>query len=219
MKRFTVGLFSLLLLAGTLAQAQYQAYPEGPQVDATFGVGTLLAPSSSFNANPVNHSPQSLSGGTYLSFSGDALFWRHLGAQGEVAWRAGQGLYLGVQPYRPILYDFNVIYAPPLGRHAQLEMLAGIGGLSTRFYTPVYFCNFYGCANYYSSNHFLGDVGFAVRFYVGRGVFIRPEFREYFINNNVEYGSPYATRLGRLHRIFLWALKFFASCLYENGHH
>ena len=195
-KQFTVGLFFLLLLGSTHAQAQYQAYPEGPQVDATFGVGTLLAPTSSFNVNPVNHSPQSLTGGTYLSFSGDALFWRHLGAQGEVAWRASQGLYLGTQPYRPILYDFNVIYAPPLGRHAQLEMLAGIGGLSTRFYTPIFFCNFYGCTNYVSSNHFLGDVGFAVRFYLGRGVFIRPEFREYFINNNVEYGSPYATRLG-----------------------
>jgi hypothetical protein len=159
-------------------------------------VGTLLAPSPSFNVNPVNHSPQSLGGATYLSFSGDALFWHHLGAQGEVSWRASQGSYLGTQPYRPILYDFNVIYAPPLGQHAQLELLAGIGGLSTRFYTPVYFCNFYGCTNYYSSNHFLGDVGVAVRFYLSHGVFIRPEFRQYFINNNVEYASPYATRLG-----------------------
>jgi hypothetical protein len=218
-KRFTVGLFSLLLLAGTLAQAQYQAYPEGPQVDATFGVGTLLAPSSSFNANPVNHSPQSLSGGTYLSFSGDALFWRHLGAQGEVAWRAGQGLYLGVQPYRPILYDFNVIYAPPLGRHAQLEMLAGIGGLSTRFYTPVYFCNFYGCANYYSSNHFLGECRI-------RGSLLRWTWCLYpariprvLHQQQRRIWQPLRHSPGWLHRIFLWALKFFASCLYENGHH
>ena len=194
-QHLALSLFLGLVFGSICAQAQYQTYPEGPQFDATFGVGTILAPSS-FNGNLANHSPQSLGGGTYLSFSGDALFWHHLGAQGEVAWRASQGLYLGTQPYRPILYDFNAIYAPPLGQHAQLELLAGIGGLSTRFYTPVYFCNFYSCTNYVSSNHFLGDVGVAVRFYLSHGVFVRPEFREYFINNNVDYASPYATRVG-----------------------
>ena len=207
MKQYLVlGLFACVAFGTTSARAQYQSYGESQQFDAGFGAGTVVAPS--YSTNSANHNPQSLAGGTYLSLSGDALFWHHLGVQGEVAWRASQGDYAGrQQPYRPILHDFNAIYAPPLGRHAQLELLGGLGGISTHFYTPFYYCNFYSCQNYFSSSHFMGDVGIAIRFYLWHGVFLRPEFRQYFITNNVEYSSPSCEPRGSDAGVFVWTLE------------
>jgi hypothetical protein len=182
------------LLFAVPAVAQY--YGEQPQGDVGFGVGTVVAPSSASASG--NHAPQTIGGGAYLSVSGDYLFWRHLGIEGEVAWRASENLYGGFQPFRPIFYSFNAIYAPPLGKHAQLELLGGLGGLSTRFYVPIYTCDpfTFQCTNYFSTNHFMGDVGAGLRLYISHGFFVRPEFREYFINNNVEFSSGHATRAG-----------------------
>jgi hypothetical protein len=180
----------------TPAHAQRAVYSQQAQqqFDIGFGVGTVIAPSgSSFTGN---HSPQTVGGGAYLNFSGDYIFWRNAGVGGEVAWRASQNLYGGYQPFRTIFYDFNAVYAPPLGKHAQLELLGGIGGLGTRFYTQTFLCNYFTCTNYVDSNHFMGDLGAGVRLFVGKGVFVQPEFREYFIHNNVEFSSGYATRSG-----------------------
>ncbi len=194
MKQFSW--FALLFCGLVTLPAHAQYYSEQPQFDVGFGVGTVIAPSSASASG--DHSPQTLGGGAYLNFSGDYIFWRHLGIEGEVAWRASENLYGGYQPFRPILYDFNAIYAPPLGKHAQLELLGGIGGLSTRFYTQTYTCSYYyySCTNYVSSNHFMGDVGAGVRVYLSHGVFLRPEFREYFISNAYEFSSGHATRAG-----------------------
>ncbi len=188
---FLVVLLSCLFLLPASAQ-----YGPPPQFDIGFGVGTVVAPSSASATG--DHSPQTIGGGAFLNFSGDYLFAHNFGVEGEVAWRASENLWGGYQPFRPIFYDFNAIYAPPLGRHAQLELLGGIGGLSTRFYTQTYTCDYYTyqCTNYISSNHFMGDVGAGIRFYLGRGIFLRPEFREYFIHNNVEFSSGHATRAG-----------------------
>ena len=109
-------------------------YGPPPQFDVGFGVGTVLAPSS--NSATGNHSPQTIGGGAYLNFSGDYIFWRHVGVEGEVAWRASQNLWGGYQPFRPIFYDVNAIYAPPLGKHAQLELLGGIGGFEHALLYP-----------------------------------------------------------------------------------
>lgn len=182
------------LFCALSAHAQFYGNP--PQFDVGFGVGTLIAPSSTSASG--NHSPQTIGGGAYLAVSGDYLFWRHVGVEGEVSWRASQSLYEGFQPFRPILWNFNAIYAPPLGKYAQLEVLGGIGGLTTRFYTQTYMCNpyYFYCNNYFSTTHFAGDVGAGVRVYVYHNLFVRPEFREYFVNNNVEFSSGHMTRAG-----------------------
>ncbi len=193
MQRILLGFMACVLFATTLAHAQY-GYGPSQQFDVGFGAGTVLAPSNAITA--ASHSPQTVGGGTFLNFSADYLFWRHVGIEGDVAWRASQNLYFGVQPFRPIFYDFNAIYAPPLGKHAQLEVLGGIGAQSTRFYTPNYNCSFYYCTNYFSSNHFMGDVGVGLRLYAYKGFFLRPEFREYFVNNNFEFSSAYSSRVG-----------------------
>jgi hypothetical protein len=185
----TLGLLAVLVAAFFVATAV-----QAQEIDIGFGVGTVTSPSGS--SASAGHSPQSLGGGAYPAFSGNVLIKHELGIQGEVAWRASQNIYAGVQPFRPIFYDFNGIWVPRFGKRAGAELMGGIGGLSVRFYTPFVNCSFTGCTNYVSSNHFLGHVGGGLKFYVTRSIFIRPEVHAYFIHNNFEFSSGHAFREG-----------------------
>lgn len=168
----------------------------GQQIDAAFGVSALTAPSSN-NAPTFSSFTQSLSGGTYLNFSGDALIKHNLGVGGEVAWRAHQNLFAGFQPYRPVFWDFNGIYAPRFSKYTGAELQAGIGAESIRFYQNFYTCGYFsGCSNYTTSTHFMGHFGAGIRFYPFGNFFIRPEAHVYLIRNNVEFSSNYAVRYG-----------------------
>jgi len=178
----------LLVMLGGLGRAEAQ------QVDLAFGVNGLSAPSASTTSSGAFF--PSLGGGTYVGFSGDVLITHHLGVEGELFWRAAQGSYGGYLPYRPLFYDFNAIWAPPINKRITAEVMAGIGAESLRFYTPTSQCNYYSCTNYFSSNHFMGDVGGGIRFYVWHSVFVRPEARLYLINNNVEFNAGHAVRYG-----------------------
>ncbi|HLH08999.1 MAG TPA: hypothetical protein VKW78_17300 [Terriglobales bacterium] len=184
-RRFWIAATLVTLLTAGVIQAQ--------QVDASFGVGTILAPSAA-NASG-NYSSQSLRGGAYPVIRGDFLLHKNYGIMGEVSWRASQNNYQGTSPYRPLFWDFNGIYAPRLGDKAGLELSAGIGAESIRFYQPFYYCSFYSCTNYTSSNHFMGHFGGGLRYYFHGGAFIRPEADFYLIRNNYEFSSPYAVRL------------------------
>jgi Outer membrane protein beta-barrel domain len=176
-----------------LAQAQ--------KLDVAFGVSTVTAPSATFSSG-VETAP-SLSGGAYPGFSFDGIFWHHLGIGTEIFWRASQSdNYLGSGfNYRPLYYAFNAVYTPKLAKHTYLELVAGMGAMSTRIYSGTV-CGPYSCSNYQSFNHFMGDFGAGVKFYVKGGFFIRPEARVYLIDNNtvnynnVGYSSSYATRVG-----------------------
>jgi hypothetical protein len=141
---------------------------------------------------------ESIGGGTYLGFSADYLFlFNHtFGIGGEVFWRAGQANYGGSQPYRPIFYDFNGVFAPRLNPHIAPELSAGIGAESLRFYTPFQTCNFVSCTNYVSVNHFMADFGAGLRLYVHGGFFVRPEAKLYLVPNNQEFSANHATRYG-----------------------
>jgi hypothetical protein len=184
MKRTLRYVLLLVLSLAALAHAQ--------QFNMGFGVSALGSPTS----NLESFGKQGMGGGAYLSFSGDFIFWKQVGVQGEVAWRASENLYQGFQPYRTIFYDFNGIYAPSLGRHASLELLGGIGAASHRFYTPFVTCSFTSCTNYVSSNHFMWHTGAGIKIYLTDRVFIRPEAHGYFIHNNVEFSDNIAYRFG-----------------------
>ncbi len=164
------------------------------QFDVAFGVGTLIAPSASSATG--NHQPVSLTGGAYPVFSADLLLKRDFGVSGELAWRASQNLYAGFQPYRPLFYDFNAIYAPKLGKHAAAEVSGGIGWESLRFYTGTTSCGAISCTDFVSSNHFMGHFGAGLRYYFRGHFFVRPEADLYLINNNQEFSSSRATRFG-----------------------
>jgi hypothetical protein len=182
--------FVALGAISTLAHAQ--------RIDAAVGVGTILAPGASSASG--SEYPVSLSGGLYPGLSGDVIFWRNLGIGAEVFWRASQGVNYGGSVgvnYRPFFYDFNAVYSPKLANRTYLEVVAGIGGLDTRFYEcPDYDCDLGYSNGVNSFAHFDVDFGGGVKFYVKRGIFIRPEARYYFIRNNTNFSSDHAFRVG-----------------------
>jgi hypothetical protein len=166
------------------------------QLDMAFGVNALTSPAASLSTS--GNTLASIGGGSYVGFSGDYLFLfnRQFGVGSEVFWRASRANYGGSQPYRPLFYDFNAVWAPRLGQRVSAELMAGIGAESLRFYTPFQTCSFVSCTNYVSSNHFMGDFGGGLRFYVHGGLFLRPEAKLYLVRNNQEFSSNHATRYG-----------------------
>ena len=161
------------------------------EADIGIGFGTLTT-----SSNSSSGTTQQMGGGLYPSIGVNVIMKHRIGFGGEVAWRAKQNLYFGVQPFRPILYDFNAVWAPNLGKRATFEAMGGIGGLSSRFYTGTLSCNFVTCTDYVSSNHFLEHVGAGIRYRVWHNFFLRPEAHYYFINNNNEFSSNSAARFG-----------------------
>jgi hypothetical protein len=177
--------------AGLIAALFILCFVERPartqQIDIAFGVGTTTSAAGK-TSNGLFF--PSIGGGAYPAFTGDVLLLHRIGFEGDIAWRASQNSYGGFQPYRPLFYSFNAIWAPKLGKAVTAELLAGIGGESLRFYTPFLNCSsFSGCTNYVSSNHFMGDFGGGVRFYFWNNAFIRPDVRLYLVNNNNEFSS------------------------------
>jgi hypothetical protein len=173
------------LIAGTV---------HAQQLDVGVGVGTLTAPSASSASD--NHAPVSITGGAYPVFSADLLLKKQFGVSGELAWRGSRNLYGGFQPYRPLFYDFNGIYAPKLGKHAAAEVMAGIGWESLRFYQGFTTCGAISCTDFVSSNHFMGHVGGGLRYYFYGHFFVRPEAHLYIVHNNEEFSSGRAARFG-----------------------
>jgi hypothetical protein len=177
-----------------LLLAQLPAH--GQAADVGIGFGTLVAPAASSATG--NYQPQSIRGGLYPSVRADIWMKKHVGFNGEVAWRAHQNLYLnsfGFVPFRPILYDFNAVVGSRFNKQLGADAMAGIGGEDVRFYTPFYTCGFTGCTNYTSSTHFLGHFGGDVRLYVHGNFFVRPEVHYYLVRNNNQFSSGHETRL------------------------
>jgi hypothetical protein len=171
---------------------------QAQKIDVAFGISTVDAPGASeVSSTDTTHTPVSLTGGTYPGVSGDVLFWHNLGIGAELYWRASQANnYFGQGfNYRPLFYDINAVYAPKLASHTYLELVGGIGALSTRFYTGTT-CGIYLCSNYQSSNHFDADFGAGIKFYPKGGFFVRPEARLYLVNNNTDFSSARVTRYG-----------------------
>jgi len=181
----------LILLFGATSTAFAQSG------DIAFGASGLTAPSPSASSLfSGNYYGPTEGGGTYLNFTGDFLLRHHLGVEGEIAWRAGQNLYLGYQPYRPLFYDFGAIWTSRFGKYFGAELSAGIGAESIRFYNGYETCGFTSCTDYTSSNHFMGAFGGGIKLYPFHNFFIRPEARLYAIHNNVEFAGSYALRTG-----------------------
>ena len=161
------------------------------QADAMLGFGTVLSPGAAAcgASSSVNFTcPER--GGLYTNISADVIFHKRMGFGFDAAWRT-LGNYGGLgQAYRPILFDFNGVYQPKLGKKVGADLFGGIGWQSTRFYSyqPTYSCYAFG-ACYNSANHFLVDLGAGIRYYVWGHVFVRPEARYYHILNNGDFFS------------------------------
>jgi Outer membrane protein beta-barrel domain len=162
------------------------------QADAMFGFGTVMSPGAAQCESPTSASAQlpiicPEKGGLFTNLGGDVIFHRRFGIGFDATWRTSQGNFGNIgQPYRPIIFDFNGVYQPRLGKKAGLDLMGGIGWQTTRFYLP-YCTNGFTCNNYVSSNHFLVDLGAGLRYYVWGHVFVRPEARYYKVFNNSDY--------------------------------
>src|SRR5229473_4647571 len=120
-----------VMIAAFFIFACLSGVAKAQQVDVAFGVGGVKS-TSAFDVSNLdqNHSPQSVGGGTFLTLSGDFIFAKHIGAEMDASFRANQNLYQAFgnqQPFRPFFYNFNAIWAPPLGKRAEAEFLGGVG--------------------------------------------------------------------------------------------
>lgn len=175
------------------------SFAQAQQADAMFGGSTIMAPGTS-SCPPTGGScfvPEK--GGFYPSISADVIFHKRIGFNFETAWKGGQGDYAGLGiPFRPILFDFNGMYQPRLSKKVGLDLMAGVGWQSTRFYgyQPTSSCVYFG-ACYSSSNHFLIDVGGGIRYYVWGHFFVRPEGHYYHVvNNTADFSNNDIIRVG-----------------------
>jgi len=185
--------FALIISACTVLL--FDCFAHAQQMDIAVGDSAVL--SSNYNSSSQAYLPPAEKGGAYPSLSADVIFKNRIGFSGEVAVRAKQGVYNNYQPFRPILYDFNLMFAPRFGEKITAEFMAGVGGESIRFYNPNGICYYStGCVTHVSSNHFLGHVGGGVRYYFWRSFFVRPEAHLYLIHNNTQFNSGYIGRLG-----------------------
>ncbi len=181
--------FVCALFVGTSNFAQAQ------RIDFGFAVSGLEAPSA--NSANSDHTPVSLTGGAYLGFNGDVLFWHNLGVGAEINWRASQAQNYFNQGfnYRPIFYNFNAVYSPKIASRVYGELVAGIGAEDTHYYTGTT-CGIYTCQNFQGISHFDGDFCGGLKLLATRHVFIRPEMRVYLVRNNQEFSSDHSIRYG-----------------------
>jgi hypothetical protein len=188
---------ALFLFIAALAIALSSTLASAQKFDVAAGISSIDAPGT-FVANDINHQPQSLTGGAYLAFSGDFLFHKNIGIQGEFVRKETEG-YNDVldRNYRPMFYDANAIWTRRFFKRFAPELEAGAGGETTRIYTGG--CGSSNC--YVNRNHFMADFGAGLKIYpsqrhILRHIFIRPEGRFYLIRNNAEFSSDHAIRYG-----------------------
>ncbi len=187
----------LAFLATVFAVFALSNLASAQQGDFAVGFSTLTSPGASSCGSGLSSCAEK--GGLYPSIGGDAIFHKRVGVGFDITWRGGQGDYAGADiPYRPIIFDFNGVYQPRLGKKLGLDLVGGIGWQDTRFYgynnsvSCIYFS-----ACYSSYNHFLVDVGAGVRYYVWQHVFVRPEVRYYHVLNNTDiFSSGDIVRVG-----------------------
>ncbi|MBV8050023.1 MAG: hypothetical protein JOZ80_02465, partial [Acidobacteriaceae bacterium] len=113
----------LMLVASAAAFLVFASSAFAQGFDATFGFGSITSSKASTSNGLIFPSER---GGLYPGFTADLMVHRRLGIEGDVFWRASQGLY-GSEPYRPILWSFNAIWVPRISKNSSGEVLAGIG--------------------------------------------------------------------------------------------
>ena len=196
--RGTLPLAVALFAGATFAQAQ-------SGLDVFFGVGTASVSSSgqkidTFGTGNPFTSPSM--GGAFAKIGADYMIKPWIGVGAETDFRFSQGAYAGLS-YRPLFYDFNVIWMPTAHKFKRVvpELQAGIGGTKLSFYDNATFCNaFAGCttnsAQVASSNHFQTHLEGGVRLYVTQHLFVRPQVDAHYVNNFFQFGSNWVPEYG-----------------------
>jgi hypothetical protein len=192
---------SLAVLCALLVCA---AFAHAQKLDLAVSGSTLWSPKNTTAS--VGFLPPPLKGGTFVGGSAQYKWRQHLSFNVEGSVRYHQGVYNGFQPYRPILYDANAVYATQFAPKVRGDFMAGIGGETLLFYNASYGGSYTGslncpipsggCRTYIDRTHFLVHLGAGLRYYVWRNIFLRPEVHYYFVPNNYEFHSDNVFRLG-----------------------
>jgi hypothetical protein len=194
LRKFALPKFALLM--PVCAFLVFTALAHAQQFDVAVGGGTLVSTKNTTASQTYLAPPEK--GGTYPSVSIDRIFKNHFGYSAEVAVRYHYAIYNNYQQFRPILYDFNAVYARPVAKKTSAQVMAGIGGERVQFYSPYGNCPYAsGCMTHLDSNHFLMHIGGGVQYSVWRKFFVRPEAHLYrIVNNTVDFHSDNVFRVG-----------------------
>ena len=179
----------LVCLTSANAQSGSVYFAGGTATDSSSG------PVNTLGGGTIYNSPSM--GGFFETIGGDVILRHGLGVGAEVSFRKDQGAYAGLG-YRPEFYDINAVYQPLhfTGRIVP-EVQGGAGRISLRFYDTPAFCQtfFEGCRSTTGQistvNHFQLHFAGGVRFYVVKGLFVRPQVDFHFVRNFVEFGSSW----------------------------
>lgn len=187
-RSFSFAFVCAIFAAATFAQAQ--------TLDLAVGGNTLWSPKNPTAS--VGFIPPPLKGGVYPSVSAEYIGEGHFGLLAEGAFRYHYTYYDNFQQYRPVMYDFNAVYATRMANKTRGDFMAGIGGESLLFYAPSYICGIPtgGCRTFLNSNHLAFHAGVGIKYMAWRNVFVRPEAHWYFVRNNFQFHSDNVFRVG-----------------------
>lgn len=152
-------------------------------VDAFVG-GTTVSANQSVTANPP------IAGGFFPGV-GANLWLGPVGIGAEGSWRASRS----AAGLRPLFYNVDALFAPVhIARSIWPELMLGVGVQTVSSSNGTIPCRF-NCSDF-TSAHFMGHAGLAVKAYLTEHIFVRPEVHFYFIHNNTAFGISNAERYG-----------------------
>jgi hypothetical protein len=160
--------------------------------------GTTLV-SCSQKTDSTCSPPTSGLGGFFMGFGANLMLWKHFGAGVDVTLQPGKPTYAQLPAYyvnlksRETFYDFNGIYQPVSTKKATLQLIGGIGGANTKYYTSSSAAGQITstpATPYGSANHFQIHAGVGVQIYLTDHVYVRPQFDLHYVPNfTQQYGS------------------------------
>jgi hypothetical protein len=185
----------LLLACVTIASAQSGSVylAGGTAIDSSAG------PVDPLGAGITLEAPRM--GGFLETIGGDFIFFHHLGIGAETSFRKGRSAYAYLE-YRPSFYDFNVVYQPlTIARRLTPEIQAGYGEADLNFYYTPQICYKLpqGCGPATGEALSVSDpqvhLAGGLRFYVYKGLFVRPQMDVRRVQNNFSsyFGSSWVS--------------------------
>ena len=149
--------------------------------------------------NSACSSPTSGLGGFFMGFGANLMLWKHFGVGADVTLQPGKPSYAQLPAYyvnlksRETFYEFNGIYQPVNTKKATLQLIGGIGGANTKYYTSSSAAGQITSTTTYpfgSANHFQIHAGAGVQIYLTDHVYVRPQFDFHYVPNfTQQYGS------------------------------
>lgn len=192
-----------IFLSSVLPFCMIVSYAQS-EVDIALGLGTAQDKSNGQQIDPLGTGTFSQTGainGLFMKISGDVMFKPSFGAGFETSFRPAQGSYAGLGD-RPLFYDFNGIYHPPVkSKRFVPELQAGLGGVNVKFYANQQLCNsLTGCSTsnsfLTSASHFQLHFGGGLKYYVTDHIFVRPEVDVHWVNNFSQFGNSWVPEYG-----------------------